>query len=70
MILHTAGGVVGGDKLSCNFQMQPNSQVLIATAAPGKIYRSNGRQATQNIDIEVNESESVYYKNKVTCKNS
>lgn len=53
VILHTAGGVVGGDKLSCNFQLQPQSQVLITTAAAGKIYRSNGRQATQNINIEV-----------------
>ncbi|RUT02574.1 urease accessory protein UreD [Dulcicalothrix desertica PCC 7102] len=53
VILHTAGGVVGGDKLSCKFQLHPESQVLITTAAAGKIYRSNGRQATQNIDIEV-----------------
>lgn len=53
VILHTAGGVVGGDKLSCNFQLQPNSKVLITTAAASKIYRSNGRLATQNIDIEV-----------------
>ncbi|MBW4603238.1 MAG: urease accessory protein UreD [Calothrix sp. FI2-JRJ7] len=53
VILHTAGGIVGGDKLSCNFQLQPESQVLITTAAAGKIYRSNGRQATQNINIEV-----------------
>jgi urease accessory protein len=54
VILHTAGGVVGGDKLSCNFQLQPNSQVLITTAAASKIYRSNGRLATQNIDIKIN----------------
>lgn len=53
IILHTAGGVVGGDKLSCNFQLQPKAQVLITTAAASKIYRSNGRQATQNIDIKV-----------------
>jgi urease accessory protein len=53
VILHTAGGVVGGDKLSYNFQLQPNSQVLITTAAASKIYRSNGRLATQNIDIKI-----------------
>ncbi|BDA70990.1 Urease accessory protein UreD [Rivularia sp. IAM M-261] len=53
VILHTAGGVVGGDKLSSNFQLRPNSQVLITTAAAGKIYRSNGRLAMQNIDIKV-----------------
>lgn len=53
VILHTAGGVVGGDKLSCNFQLQPESKVLITTAAASKIYRSNGCLATQNINIEV-----------------
>ncbi|OKH48556.1 urease accessory protein [Calothrix sp. HK-06] len=59
VILHTAGGVVGGDKLSCNFQLQPQSQVLITTAAASKIYRSNGRLATQNINIEVNEGATL-----------
>ncbi|MBF2064782.1 MAG: urease accessory protein UreD [Calothrix sp. C42_A2020_038] len=53
VILHTAGGVVGGDKLSYNLQLQPQSQALITTAAAGKIYRSNGRLAIQNIDIKV-----------------
>jgi urease accessory protein len=43
VILHTAGGVVGGDRLSCNFHLQPNAQALITTAAASKIYRSNGR---------------------------
>ncbi len=61
IILHTAGGVVGGDRLSCNFDLQPNSQALITTAAASKIYRSNrtyrsnGIQARQNIQINVDE---------------
>ncbi|BAZ10458.1 urease accessory protein UreD [Calothrix sp. NIES-4071] len=59
VILHTAGGVVGGDKLSSNFQLQPESQVLITTAAAGKIYRSNGRLATQNIDIKVDKGATL-----------
>jgi urease accessory protein len=49
--LHTAGGVVGGDKLSYDVHLQENSQVLITTAAANKIYRSNGYQAQQNIQI-------------------
>ena len=53
IILHTAGGVVGGDRLSCDFDLQPNSQALITTAAASKIYRSNGSQARQNIEINV-----------------
>ena len=53
IILHTAGGVVGGDRLSCNFDLQPNSQALITTAAASKIYRSNGIQARQNLEINI-----------------
>jgi urease accessory protein len=53
VILHTAGGVVGGDRLSCNFHLQPNAQALITTAAASKIYRSTGTQARQSIGIQV-----------------
>jgi len=53
VILHTAGGVVGGDRLSCNIQLQPDSQALITTAAAGKIYRTNGLQARQTIEIKI-----------------
>ncbi|MBW4511380.1 MAG: urease accessory protein UreD [Scytonematopsis contorta HA4267-MV1] len=53
VILHTAGGVVGGDRLSSNFHLQANSQALITTAAASKIYRSNGLQAKQKIEIKI-----------------
>ncbi|NJM72896.1 MAG: urease accessory protein UreD [Scytonema sp. RU_4_4] len=53
VILHTAGGVVGGDRLSCNFHLQPDAQALITTAAASKIYRSNSTQARQSIEIQV-----------------
>ncbi|ABA23228.1 Urease accessory protein UreD [Trichormus variabilis ATCC 29413] len=53
VILHTAGGVVGGDRLSYNLHLQPNAQALITTAAAGKIYRSEGLQARQTIDIKI-----------------
>ncbi|WP_341527131.1 urease accessory protein UreD [Nostoc sp. UHCC 0302] len=53
VILHTAGGVVGGDRLSSNFHLQPNTQALITTAAASKIYRSNGLQAKQSIQMQV-----------------
>jgi urease accessory protein len=56
VILHTAGGVVGGDRLSTNIHLQPHSQALITTAAAGKIYRSNGLQARQTVDIQIDES--------------
>jgi len=53
VILHTAGGVVGGDRLSLNFHLQPNAKALITSAAAAKIYRSNGLESQQNIDIKL-----------------
>ena len=53
VILHTAGGVVGGDRLSLNFHLEPNAQALITTAAASKVYRSNGLEAKQTIQMQV-----------------
>ncbi|MBW4668819.1 MAG: urease accessory protein UreD [Cyanomargarita calcarea GSE-NOS-MK-12-04C] len=53
VILHTAGGVVGGDRLFFDVHLQSNTQVLITTAAANKIYRSNRLQAKQTIEIKV-----------------
>ena len=53
VILHTAGGVVGGDRLSSNFHLQPNAKALITSAAASKIYRSTGLESQQNIDIKL-----------------
>ena len=53
VILHTAGGVVGGDRLSLNFHLQPNAKALITSATAGKIYRSSGLESQQNIDIQL-----------------
>ncbi len=54
VILHTAGGVVGGDRLSMDLQVQPQAQALVTTAAAAKIYRSNGLQAHQQVKIDLN----------------
>lgn len=53
VVLHTSGGVVGGDRLSLNFQVEPNAQALITTAAASKVYRSNGLEAKQSIQMQV-----------------
>jgi urease accessory protein len=53
IILHSAGGMVGGDRLSHNIDLAPSSQVLITTAAAAKIYRSNGAVAQQQIHINL-----------------
>jgi len=53
VILHTAGGVVGGDRLCLTVQLQPEAHALMTTAAAAKIYRSNGQEAQQQVQIRV-----------------
>lgn len=53
VILHTAGGIVGGDRLSLNLQLQPQAHALLTTAAASKIYRSNGQEAQQTVQINL-----------------
>jgi urease accessory protein len=53
IVLHTAGGIVGGDRLSYDFHLQPDTQALITTPAATKIYRSNGKAARQVMQIQI-----------------
>ena len=53
VVLHTAGGIVGGDRNHLSFHLWPHAQALITTATAGKIYRSNGLQAIQNMQMQV-----------------
>ena len=42
-LLHTAGGLVGGDRLSIDLALEPNSRALITSVAAQKVYGSVGR---------------------------
>lgn len=53
VILHTAGGVVGGDRLCFDITLHPDTRALITTAAAGKIYRTNGLEAKQTALIKI-----------------
>ncbi|MBW4581301.1 MAG: urease accessory protein UreD [Tildeniella nuda ZEHNDER 1965/U140] len=53
IILHTAGGIVGGDRLDLDIQLQPYANALLTTASAGKIYRTNGLKANQTIHVDV-----------------
>jgi urease accessory protein len=53
VMLHTAGGIVGGDRLSFDITLHPQSQALLTTAAATKIYRSSGKTARQMIHLKV-----------------
>jgi urease accessory protein len=59
ILLHTAGGLVGGDRLSAKIHLQPKAQALITTAAASKIYRSTGAESLQNIHIRLDEGASL-----------
>ncbi|WP_242578181.1 urease accessory protein UreD [Chroococcus sp. FPU101] len=56
VLLHTAGGVVGGDNLTQTIHLQNNAQTVITTTAAAKIYRSNGAIATQTINIQLEDN--------------
>ncbi len=42
-LLHTAGGLVGGDRLSLHADLEPGSRALLTSAAAQKVYGSIGR---------------------------
>ena len=56
VILHTAGGIVGGDRLDLKVDLQPHTQAVITSAAAAKIYRSNGQEAQQMTHLRVGKS--------------
>ncbi|MEB3311296.1 MAG: urease accessory protein UreD [Snowella sp.] len=51
VVLHTAGGMVGGDRLIQTIQLDTNAQVLLTTAAASKVYKSQGDITQQIIEI-------------------
>jgi urease accessory protein len=53
VLCHTAGGMVGGDRLSYQLHLAPETSVLVTTAAASKIYRSNGLNAEQRIELQI-----------------
>lgn len=59
--LHTAGGVVGGDRLQQSLLLHPHTHALITSAAAGKIYRSNGHEAQQTTALTVRAGSCLEY---------
>jgi len=53
IMLHTAGGMVSGDRLTAEIHLSDAAKALLTTAAAGKIYRSTGLETQQNIRIHV-----------------
>lgn len=53
VIVHTAGGMVGGDRLQMAISAESDTQVLLTTTAAHKVYRSPGGWAEQTIQLTV-----------------
>lgn len=54
VLLHTAGGLVGGDRLCYDLHLEPQTHALVTTAAAAKIYSDHPQPAmvTGNIRVE------------------
>lgn len=53
VLLHTAGGMVGGDRLTYNLHLTADTQALVTTAAAAKIYSEHPLPAQVNGTIRV-----------------
>jgi urease accessory protein len=56
IIVHPPGGVAGGDALALNVQQSNHSHVLLTTPGAGKWYKSNGKQASQQLNFDLQDS--------------
>ncbi len=61
VIIHTAGGIVGGDILTQNIHLQANSQVLITTPTATKVYKSDQKLAEYKTKITLEEDTFLEY---------
>lgn len=52
-LLHPPGGVVGGDQLSLDIEVNTQGHALVTTPAAGKFYRSDGRTSGLNQTLKV-----------------
>lgn len=77
-LIHPPGGLVGGDKLILNVQLEPGSTALLTTPGSSKFYSTNGLYAVQecvftlkkNSILEWIPQSSIFYpKTKAKIKN-
>lgn len=61
MLLHTGGGMVGGDRLGYEIILEAQSDVCFTSASAGKIYRSVGPWSEQRVNLELETGASVLW---------
>lgn len=59
VILHPPGGVVGGDELRIQVQVNENAHALLSTPGAAKWYRANGHVARQHVQMNVEAGAAV-----------
>lgn len=52
-LLHNAGGMVAGDGVELAFELAPDTHVHLTTASAGKVYRSEGAIARQDVSMSL-----------------
>ncbi|WP_404789302.1 urease accessory protein UreD [Altericista sp. CCNU0014] len=55
ILIHTAGGMVGGDRLNYRLTLAPHAHAVVTTAAASKIYCAQGKQTEQVVEIDIAE---------------
>lgn len=53
LLINPSGGLVGGDSLSINMNLDRNTHVLISAPSANRVYRSDGKLSEQIINITV-----------------
>jgi urease accessory protein len=53
VLVHPPGGLVGGDELQLDVQLDAGSHALITTPGATRFYRSEGLPATQQVNLQV-----------------
>jgi urease accessory protein len=55
VLVHPPGGLVGGDRLDIDLDVQPGAHLLVTTPAATRFYRSNAGEAAQAVSARVAE---------------
>lgn len=55
VLVHPPGGLVGGDRLDIELDLQPGAHLLVTTPAATRFYRSNAGEAAQLVRATVGE---------------
>ncbi len=53
VLVHPPGGIVGGDELTVELDLQPGAHALVTTAGATRFYRSTGAPAGQRVDARL-----------------